>query len=1205
MKFGLNPLVIRGILEGRAPARPRTTRRSSFQRGAVTVAAALLFATACGPSAHATEKLPVPDRGWHLWPDTQAAWKDDTVYLPGDFDLGKLPVNPPTGGWNVLDDGSGIEVTLPSTVEQHDWGKFGLRPYTPDEYYYAKNDKQVFNGNYEGVSWWWREMKVPASFRGKVVLLRIRGARQRAEVYVNRHLVGYDLIAETAFTCDVGKALCPGEKNQIAIRITSPGGRLDWNDGGVITWGNAKFQESHGFGGLDRGMTLAAHDPVYISDAWALNTQEARTITGHAILRNTTDQPQTGSVSFSVIDPTTGSSLAAHSVPATVAARADATFECPVSVPGAKLWDLDSPRLYTLHLSWSTKIPDSKTERVDDTSDVTFGFRWFEPRGIGNEAGLYLNGKRIRLYSAISWGFWGLNGLWPTPELAEKEVRAAKRLNMNCLNFHRDIGKEEVLAQQDKLGLLRYMEPGGGIQVLGDPFPKSDHSPNGPVDVSGKGGDPSTFAERYMEAKILRMIRQFRSHPSLVIYNLHNEMEPDFSNPHLFNILNKMHAEDPSRIILAKSGISPRLQAWFDPDQEAILRDDGTGFSGWRDEHTVGGPGVWTDSLYQDPQNFTHRIDDRREIVDWGEMLGAPSPDHHKLMIGQILARGATSYDLKDHQELAKAYEDYLDKWGFHAAFPTAEKLFSSAGDKAYEFWGRVIETARLCESNDMFSMSGWESTAIEDHGGIVDNLRNFKGNPDLISAKLAPLLPVVEPRQSVYRAGDTATLDLYLLNETGHAAEGTVDLTLQDPDGHRQDLGKWPAPPYQADHFVYPVKMALVTPPLKLGGSYKLLVRLTGKTPAENSETVLVIQPTPPGLHETRIGFLGTVPDVLKELQAIPQLTVETYRPEGKYDVLVAPQEPSGRIVHFDNGAKIQNTDDDALYHSSIRGRPENLRFNFDHLPSGPAKVSLYFSEPVFTEKDKRVFDVEINGQTVLKDFDIIAEAGGQNSAVVKTFDINITDGSLVIRPSHVVDHGVSENTRGEALFNAIKVEVGGKVIAVDCGGEPYQDKSGVLWQPYVPRAALDAAIFKRVKSGLPLLVIASDSGTAESAARRLADAGAFQFGGMIPSVRAPWMGNWVFLRDHPTYAGLPVNEVMKGDYQIPVGNCYGLIVDGPTVRVIAVYGRDHDRNIGAVTFTAKLGCGTVLFQALKGMNPLMEQRWLGNAIQWLSQSP
>src|ERR1700692_2014002 len=68
--------------------------------------------------------------GWRLWPDQQATWKDDTLYLPSEVDLSKMPVNPPTGGWQALNDKQGIGVTLPTTVEEHFWGKFGTRPYS-------------------------------------------------------------------------------------------------------------------------------------------------------------------------------------------------------------------------------------------------------------------------------------------------------------------------------------------------------------------------------------------------------------------------------------------------------------------------------------------------------------------------------------------------------------------------------------------------------------------------------------------------------------------------------------------------------------------------------------------------------------------------------------------------------------------------------------------------------------------------------------------------------------------------------------------------------------------------------------------------------------------------------------------------------------------------------------------------------------------
>ena len=65
---------------------------------------------------------------------------------------------------------------------------------------------------------------------------------------------------------------------------------------------------------------------------------------------------------------------------------------------------------------------------------------------------------------------------------------------------------------------------------------------------------------------------------------------------------------------------------------------------------------------------------------------------------------------------------------------------------------------------------------------------------------------------------------------------------------------------------------------------------------------------------------------------------------------------------------------------------------------------------------------------------------------------------------------------------------------------------------------------------------------------------------------------------KDHPAYNGLPTNTAMNWDYQVDTNSASGLLIDGNGVNIIAAYRRDHDRNIGAATFTAPLGSGTRL---------------------------
>ena len=107
---------------------------------------------------------------------------------------------------------------------------------------------------------------------------------------------------ELPFECDLTDAAKP-EKNTLHIRITNPGGRLDWVDGNRMTWGHVEFQKSHGFGGIDRAMMLSAHGDLRITDSWVLNVPEPKQITAHATLENKSGDAAQGSLRFAVVDP--------------------------------------------------------------------------------------------------------------------------------------------------------------------------------------------------------------------------------------------------------------------------------------------------------------------------------------------------------------------------------------------------------------------------------------------------------------------------------------------------------------------------------------------------------------------------------------------------------------------------------------------------------------------------------------------------------------------------------------------------------------------------------------------------------------------------------------------------------------------------------------------------------------------------------------
>ena len=90
-----------------------------------------------------------------------------------------------------------------------------------------------------------------------------------------------------------------------------------------------------------------------------------------------------------------------------------------------------------------------------------------------------------------------------------------------------------------------------------------------------------------------------------------------------------------------------------------------------------------------------------------------------------------------------------------------------------------------------------------------------------------------------------------------------------------------------------------------------------------------------------------------------------------------------------------ITNTTDPALYQTERYG---SFTYTLS-VPNGSRNVVLKFAEIYYTTINKRIFNVSINGTQVLKNFDIVAAAGGAFKAIDKTFPVNVTNNQVVIQ--------------------------------------------------------------------------------------------------------------------------------------------------------------------------------------------------------------
>jgi chitodextrinase len=107
-------------------------------------------------------------------------------------------------------------------------------------------------------------------------------------------------------------------------------------------------------------------------------------------------------------------------------------------------------------------------------------------------------------------------------------------------------------------------------------------------------------------------------------------------------------------------------------------------------------------------------------------------------------------------------------------------------------------------------------------------------------------------------------------------------------------------------------------------------------------------------------------------------------------------------------NTSGVTNPAPQAVYQSERYG---NFTYTFSSLTAGASyTVRLHFAEIWWSAAGKRVFNVAINGQQVLSNFDIYATAGGKFIAIVKEFAATASaSGQIVIKYSTVVDNAKS----------------------------------------------------------------------------------------------------------------------------------------------------------------------------------------------------
>ena len=353
-------------------------------------------------------------------------------------------------------------------------------------------------------------------------------------------------------------------------------------------------------------------------------------------------------------------------------------------------------------------------------------------------------------------GFWPKSGMFPTPEMAEKDMETARDLGFNMMLYHRAIGQPPSIRMADEMGILAYEEPGGYLCRPG----------------------PDETAQAWRREKLKRMIVRDRSHPSMVIFNL-DDLSNDDPDEWDKENLRLAHELDPSRIVTYNCILPPRIPGVDDDPQKLRMLpfDDSFHYHGWTAPYHLVRHPVYLDEYYRNPRNYLrYAIDpvadmgdsvhvmEKAEIIFLGEEGAIGAPVRLEMIRNELMRTGADGWRENEHLAWYDYCDRFLDESGFRSSFPTVDDFTLALAANMYYFHGRIIENCRMGNKVDAYVLNGWASAATRTD--IVDTYRNPTGDAALITPYTRPLYVAVKLRGKVLPVGSSATADIFLVNE-------------------------------------------------------------------------------------------------------------------------------------------------------------------------------------------------------------------------------------------------------------------------------------------------------------------------------------------------------------------------------------------------------------------------------------------------------
>ena len=198
--------------------------------------------------------------------------------------------------------------------------------------------------------------------------------------------------------------------------------------------------------------------------------------------------------------------------------------ECRFEIPSEKamLWDVDSPKLYTL----TAELKKSGT--VCDRETIRFGLRDF--RFDPNE-GFFLNGRHLKLNGVCLHHDLGALGAAFHTDALRRQLLLMKEMGANAIRTSHNMPAEELMTLADELGLLVNSE---AYDMWGKPKTEFDNA---------------RFFNETCEEDVKSWVTRDRNHPSLILWSIGNEIydthDGEYGREEMRRLIRAVKRHDP------------------------------------------------------------------------------------------------------------------------------------------------------------------------------------------------------------------------------------------------------------------------------------------------------------------------------------------------------------------------------------------------------------------------------------------------------------------------------------------------------------------------------------------------------------------------------------------------------------------------------------------------------------------------------------